>query len=267
MGAPGLPAARAAGARAAAPGRAGPCGATPARWPARPSLGEVDLAYLDPPYNQHRYDSNYHVWETIVAWDAPAHYGVACKREDLRDPGNAERLQRPPDHAGRPGRGDRRASRAEVVVLSYNNESWLSFDELHELCAARGHVEVLAFDSARYVGARIGIHNPAGRKVGTVSHLRNTEYVLVAGDRARVRAMVAAVGRRVSAWWSTRRSRPCHAGCTTARRDLDWSNEYEPRRSNRSMTRSTSLRSSSVHLTLSRVFFALGHTSPAQASR
>ena len=47
---------------------------------------EVDLAYLDPPYNQHRYDSNYHVWETIVAWDAPAHYGVACKREDLRDP-------------------------------------------------------------------------------------------------------------------------------------------------------------------------------------
>ena len=49
-------------------------------------LGPVDLAYLDPPYNQHRYDSNYHVWETIVAWDAPAHYGVACKREDLRDP-------------------------------------------------------------------------------------------------------------------------------------------------------------------------------------
>ncbi len=26
-----------------------------------------------------------------------------------------------------------------------------------------------------------------------MSHLRNTEYVLVAGDRARVRAMVAAV--------------------------------------------------------------------------
>jgi adenine-specific DNA-methyltransferase len=54
-------------------------------------------------------------------------------------------------------------------------------------------VEVLAFDSARYVGARIGIHNPAGTKVGSVSHLRNTEYVLVAGDRARVRSMVGAV--------------------------------------------------------------------------
>ena len=50
------------------------------------ALGDVDLAYLDPPYNQHRYDANYHVWETIVAWDAPDHYGVACKRVDLRDP-------------------------------------------------------------------------------------------------------------------------------------------------------------------------------------
>ena len=43
-------------------------------------------------------------------------------------------------------------------------------------------MEVLAFDSARYVGARIGIHDPSGTKVGSVSHLRNTEYVLVAGD-------------------------------------------------------------------------------------
>jgi adenine-specific DNA-methyltransferase len=157
-----------------------------------PALGHVDLAYLDPPYNQHRYDANYHVWETIVAWDAPAHYGVACKREDLRDPArrsafNGRRTM--PEALGRVIA----TVAAEVVVLSYNNESWLSFDQLHELCAGRGHVEVLAFDSARYVGARIGIHDPTGRKVGSVSHLRNTEYVLVAGERDRVRSMAAAV--------------------------------------------------------------------------
>ena len=48
-------------------------------------LEPVDLMYLDPPYNQHRYFTNYHIWETLVRWDAPEHYGVACKRVDSRD--------------------------------------------------------------------------------------------------------------------------------------------------------------------------------------
>ena len=48
-------------------------------------LEPVDLMYLDPPYNQHRYFGNYHIWETLVRWDAPEHYGVACKRIDVRD--------------------------------------------------------------------------------------------------------------------------------------------------------------------------------------
>ena len=167
-------------------------------------LDHVDLAYIDPPYNQHRYDANYHVWETIVAWDDPPFYGVACKRQDLRDPVtksafNGRRTM--PDAL----RGVVAGVAADVVVLSYNNEAWLTFDELRDLCAGRGHVEVLAFDSARYVGARIGIHDPTGRKVGAVSHLRNTEYVLVGGDRARVRSMVEAV---VAAGLGTRVRRP-----------------------------------------------------------
>jgi hypothetical protein len=147
-----------------------------------------------------------------VAWDAPAHYGVACKREDLRDPdAGAPSTAAGPCPRPWPGVAD---VRAEVVVLSYNNESWLSFDELHDSCAARGHVEVLAFDSPRYVGARIGIHDPAGRKVGAVSHLRNTEYVLVAGDRSRVRPW----RRRwptpawASASWTVRFRRPVQPG-------------------------------------------------------
>ena len=49
------------------------------------TLGEFDLAYLDPPYNQHRYFTNYHIWETLVRWDEPEVYGVARKRVDSRD--------------------------------------------------------------------------------------------------------------------------------------------------------------------------------------
>jgi adenine-specific DNA-methyltransferase len=37
----------------------------------------------------------------------------------------------------------------------------------------------------RYVGARIGIHNPAGERVGSVSHLRATEWLMVCGPDRR----------------------------------------------------------------------------------
>jgi adenine-specific DNA-methyltransferase len=144
-------------------------------------LGPFDFAYLDPPYNQHRYEANYHVWETLVAWDAPAHYGVACKRAEL-----AERDRTSVFNRRRAMPAALRACvdgvDAEVMVVSYNDESWLTLDELTEMCRARGAVEVLAYDSKRYVGAQIGIHNPVGERVGTVSRLRNTEYLVVSGE-------------------------------------------------------------------------------------
>ncbi|MGE3620953.1 MAG: DNA adenine methylase [Acidimicrobiia bacterium] len=152
----------------------------------------VDVAYLDPPYNQHRYFTNYHVWETLVAWDAPPHYGVACKRLDSRDPSTRsvfnDRRRMPDALRALIGR-----VRAEVVVVSYNDESWIGVDELVGMCReSRDAAEVLSFDSRRYVGAQIGIHNLAGVKVGAVSHLRNRELLVVAGARAAVAEAVAA---------------------------------------------------------------------------
>jgi adenine-specific DNA-methyltransferase len=162
-----------------------------------PILGTFDLAYLDPPYNQHRYFTNYHVWETLVAWDAPTAYGVARKRIDARDPStrsafNSKRTM--PDAL----RSVVSAVDCELLVLSYNDESWLGVEELEALCGdgrgSRREVATMTFDSARYVGARIGIHNPAGDKVGTVSHLSNHELLVVAGEAGLVRHVVASVG-------------------------------------------------------------------------
>ncbi|HLI44988.1 MAG TPA: DNA adenine methylase [Acidimicrobiales bacterium] len=171
-----------------------------------PTLGHFDVAYLDPPYNQHRYFANYHVWETLVRWDAPEHYGVACKRADCREGANASAFNRrremPEALAKVIGAVD-----ADLLVVSYNDESWVSPGELVAMCEAalasrhperEGAVALLGFDQARYVGARIGIHNPAGERVGTVSHLRNTELVVVAGPAEMVAGAVAAVGERAS---------------------------------------------------------------------
>jgi adenine-specific DNA-methyltransferase len=155
------------------------------------TLGPFDLAYLDPPYNQHRYFTNYHVWETLVAWDRPEHYGVACKRIDARDDTTKSAFNRKremPDAL----RSCVKHVDAALLILSYNDESWIAFDDLLELCASRGgEVVALAFDSARYVGAQIGVHNPQGERVGEVSHLRNLEYVLVCGEKHDVARVTA----------------------------------------------------------------------------
>ncbi|HKH87792.1 MAG TPA: DNA adenine methylase [Acidimicrobiales bacterium] len=159
------------------------------------SLGPVDFAYLDPPYNQHRYFTNYHVWETLIRWDAPDHYGVACKRSDSRSAATRSDFN---SKATMPVALAEvvEAIDATVVVVSCNDESWLSREDLVRMCAARGHVELLEFDSKRYVGAQIGIHDPAGQKVGRVSHLRNVERLAVCGPRGNVLAAIEGWRRR-----------------------------------------------------------------------
>jgi adenine-specific DNA-methyltransferase len=154
------------------------------------SLGEFDLAYLDPPYNQHRYFTNYHVWETLVAWDFPEHYGVACKRIDSRDNETKSVFNRKREMPTALRKVIQEVQ-ARILILSYNDESWATLEELVEWCSLRGHVEALSFDSKRYVGAQIGIYNPLGEKVGEVDRLRNLEYVLVVGPQSDVRAITA----------------------------------------------------------------------------
>jgi len=151
---------------------------------------EADVAYLDPPYNQHRYLGNYHVWESLVRWDAPEVYGVACKRVACRSYAS--------DFNSRRRIGPALAKLVETLrvrhlVLSFSDEGHLSREELEAILGRRGHVAVGEIDSRRYVGARIGIYNPRGERVGRPGRLRNTEYLFVVSeDRRAARAAAAA---------------------------------------------------------------------------
>lgn len=141
---------------------------------------EADVAYIDPPYNQHSYLGNYHVWETLVRWDKPEVYGVACKRIDCR--------QRRSVFNSRPRFAPAlerllRSLRARALIVSFSDEGYLRRAEMEALLGSlydgRASVTTIANDYPRYVGARIGIYNPRGQKVGKVGRLRNTEYVYV----------------------------------------------------------------------------------------
>ncbi|QDT13953.1 DNA adenine methylase [Alienimonas californiensis] len=148
---------------------------------ADPVEGGCDVVYLDPPYNQHSYLGNYHVWESLVRWDKPPVYGVACKRTDVRE--------RKSDFNSRPRcaaafREVLDTLHAPAVVVSFNDEGYLARPDLEAMLGAlwggRGRVTTLSHDFKRYVGAQIGIHDLNGRKVGRVGKLRNTEYIYVA---------------------------------------------------------------------------------------
>jgi adenine-specific DNA-methyltransferase len=142
--------------------------------------GEADIAYIDPPYNQHSYLGNYHVWETLIRWDNPELYGLARKRIDCKtrkSPFNS----RPRCAAALAALID--AVRARVLIVSFSDEGYLSREQLEAMLSERGRVRSLAIDYKRYIGAQIGIYSPAGTKVGAVSHLRNTEYIYIL-DRA-----------------------------------------------------------------------------------
>jgi len=141
---------------------------------------EVDVAYLDPPYNQHKYLGNYHIWETLVRWDEPEIYGVACKRIDCKD-----RLS---DYNSRVRFLSAFESlidslRARYLVVSFSDEGFVDRETLERVLARRGNVAVHEHDYRRYIGARIGIYNPKGEKVGRVSHTENRERIYVVGDQ------------------------------------------------------------------------------------
>lgn len=156
------------------------------------SLPAVDLAYLDPPYNQHRYFANYHVWETLVRWDAPESYGIANKRLDVRDNSTKSAFNSKRTMATSLANVIAELQ-CETLMLSYNNESWLSRDELRAICEPKGEVTILDFDFKRYVGSLIGVYNKKGHRVGEPTHTRNIEHVVIAGPKAIVDRMVSAV--------------------------------------------------------------------------
>jgi adenine-specific DNA-methyltransferase len=141
---------------------------------------QADVAYIDPPYNQHSYLGNYHAWESLVRWDKPEVYGVACKRVDVR--------QRQSIFNSRPQfaealRSVLAAARAPVLVVSFSNEGYISREAMEGMLAGlwngAGKVTTIENNFKRYVGAQIGIYNPQGEKVGKVSHLSNKEYLYV----------------------------------------------------------------------------------------
>lgn len=153
-----------------------------------------DAVYIDPPYNQHAYLGNYHVWESLVRWDKPEVYGVACKRVDCRERKSDFNSKRRALAAFESLVARVAAPR---LVVSFSDEGFLSRGDIERALGMRGDVYAIERPHPRYIGSRIGIYSPSGERVGTPGHAMNTEFVYVVVPEGSVWGHAGVGARRV----------------------------------------------------------------------
>ena len=136
----------------------------------------ADLTYLDPPYNQHSYLGNYHIWETLVKWDAPEVYGKARKRVDTK---THKSLWNSSKYALTAFKQVVELLKSKYVVMSFNSTGYLSKQQIEDTLGKKYSIRTYAIEHPAYIGHKIGISNKSGVKVGTPSSSHVTEFLFV----------------------------------------------------------------------------------------
>ena len=134
-----------------------------------------DVVYLDPPYNQHQYGSNYHLLNTIVLWDkvpAPLELGSDGRLKDKAGIRKDWKRRKSPycyrESAIEAFSELLRAIDANHILISYSTDGIIPFETLRNLCAERGEVSILTNEYITYRGG----------KQSNLRRDRNVEFVL-----------------------------------------------------------------------------------------
>lgn len=113
-------------------------------------VSNIDLAYLDPPYNQHPYGSNYFMLNLIARYQRPK---------------SVSRVSGIPDDWKRSGYNVRSESLklmtdlvqnldARFLLVSFNNEGFIAPKDMHSMLANFGAVETIEVHYNAYRGSR-----------------------------------------------------------------------------------------------------------------
>jgi len=107
---------------------------------------ETDILYLDPPYNERQYASNYHLLETIAKYDEPKISGKTGLRDYSEQ--KSDYCQRANVRAAFADLI--RNAKAKYIFLSYNNEGLMSLDEIQEIMSSRGEYGYFTREHSRF---------------------------------------------------------------------------------------------------------------------
>lgn len=146
-----------------------------------------DIAYLDPPYNQHQYGANYHLLNTMALWDKPVIpprfsqeiRGIkAAIRLDWRTKRNSAFCHK--SLACEEFQAIVNNLRAKWILVSYSTDGVIPMSRMIEILDAAGSLSWVHRPYKRY---RVSSQRPSARG-------HNLEFVLVvkAGATRNVRA-------------------------------------------------------------------------------
>jgi adenine-specific DNA-methyltransferase len=121
----------------------------------------AEICYLDPPYNQHQYGSNYHLLNTIARWSRPP-----VGEERAPDGSLIHAAGIPPEWTESKSAFCYRSSAAAAfrellaavdaryVLLSYNTEGLVEAEELFDMMSDRAELSLRSVDYVKYRGGR-----------------------------------------------------------------------------------------------------------------
>jgi adenine-specific DNA-methyltransferase len=144
--------------------------------------GMPDIVYIDPPYNQHPYGSNYHVLNTLVLWDKPPLNveilvdGKKTNKSAIRTDWRTERRS-PFNHANQAQAAFEHmidSVEGRHLLISYSTEGNVPLEFFLNTLAARGSLSIVAKQYKRY---RVSPTRPSAKP-------RNTEFVAIVDTSA-----------------------------------------------------------------------------------
>jgi adenine-specific DNA-methyltransferase len=130
------------------------------------NVQEVDVAYLDPPYNQHPYGSNYFMLNLIL---------------DYKYPDNVSKISGIPDNWNRSYYNKENFTyntlkelvtniKAKYILISFNSEGFIELEEMKAMLMRIGRLEILETQYNTFRGSR----NLNNRKI----HVKEYLYLL-----------------------------------------------------------------------------------------
>ena len=112
-------------------------------------LPEIDVAYYDPPYNQHPYGSNYFMLNLIVGYKEPKEMSKisGIPKEWNKSDYNNKKAELSLNCLIRD-------TKAKFILLSYNNEGIIFHNKIVDILEKYGKIEILEQDYNTFRGSR-----------------------------------------------------------------------------------------------------------------